>query len=130
MYPQKGQALQTGLGPIGANLGTPTATAPLTGNGILNSVVGTTPELAFDGNGRGRTVRCRLEAFTGSVAIAWIVVDAGSAAPTITATGAATDGVIIKSGTGPEWFAITDTMDLYVVAAAAATDYQLVTVLG
>jgi hypothetical protein len=130
MYPQKGHAIQTGLGPIGAGFGAPTGTAPLTGQGILNSVVGTTPELAYDGPRTGRIIRCRLECFTASRAIAWIVVDAGSAAPTITATGANTDGVLIKAGTGPEWFSILDTQDLYIVADTATTEYQLVAVAG
>ncbi len=124
------RSIQTGLGPLSAGFPAPTATSPLSDTGILNDVIGTTCELAFDGACKGRIARCRLECFTADVAIAYIVVDAGSAAPTITATGAATDGILIKAGVGPEWFSMPDTKDVYVVAAAATTEYQLVVNMG
>lgn len=120
--------LAAALGPIFRAL-TPTATEPLTGQGILNqSDLGTTPVLVLAGKAEGKALRCKLVVITDAVNVAYATVERDAAAPTITAAadGSATDGSLITGGDGAvEFFTISDACDLYIVASAAATVVQL-----
>lgn len=123
--------LHAGLGPLRAPLGTPTGTPPLTTTGILNSAaLGTTPVLVLDGACAGKINRVKIVLVTASRKLAYTTVAAGASAPTIAADGdgSADEGsLIIDAGTGgaTEWITIPDNVDLYLVASAASTAYQI-----
>lgn len=124
-------SIATGLGPFQNVLGTPSSTIPMTGPGIANSTVGTTPAkvLSAATSPRGRVRKVKIVCVTGGGTLAWSTVFNSLTGPTtMTATGGgtATDGSFINAAMGGvEYIAIPDNMDLYLVAAAAATAYQL-----
>jgi hypothetical protein len=73
-------------------------------------------------------IRIKIVNPSAAATIAWTVVKAGAAAPTITADYAATGGSAIPPG-GVEYFVIPTNRDLYVVASAAATSCNVTSFL-
>lgn len=126
-------SIKSGLGPLYGDLGTPTGTAPLSASGILNgAALGTTAtKVVAGGANAGKTRRCKIVCVTDAVRLAYAIVPAGATAPTIKADGdgSADEGSLIMGGAGAtEWVSIPDTHDLYLVASAAATSYQVTVV--
>ena len=127
MIPQAGRSIISSLGPITRATGTPSASA-LAASGVVNQTIGTTPvKLLSGGSTKGIVRKCRLCApAAGNIAFAAVVKN--DTAPTITAVGdgTATDGPILVGGGGiVAEFDLSDHLDLYVVASAAATPVQL-----
>jgi hypothetical protein len=126
-----GQSIVTGLGPLTGAL-TPTGTAPLTGQGILNSAaLGTTPIKVLSAGNAAKVRRISIMGVTAGRNIAWLPVARGAVAPSFTAVGdgSATDGKLIIGGSGASAdFSLADNVDLYLVASAASTVYQLTVV--
>lgn len=127
-----GLSTQSALGPLGASP-TITSTAPLTGNGVLNNTIGTTVTKvlsARSGTASGPAVRrVKLVNLSASASLAFQIVPKDATAPTHTATGGgtATDGILVTAGK-IEPFTLAATFDLYLVASAASTPYQLVVI--
>jgi hypothetical protein len=119
---------QKTLGPLSGTL-TTTATAPLTNTGVLNKAdLGTTCLRVIQGIGDGRRqYRVKLVGITASRNIAYATVASGATcAIKADADGSADEGSLIMGGSGAsEWLAIADNLDLYVVASAASTQFQL-----
>lgn len=133
MQVQPGKAIVTGLGPrLNKPLPAPTATRPLVTTGILNDTISTTPVKVLGGAAEpaNRVRKLRLCVVSGAN-VAYTTVFKGDTAPTITAlgAGAATEGILLLNGGGIiETFDVDDTLDLYLVASAAATVIQLLVV--
>jgi len=125
------RVLQTSLGPITGALPI-TSTAPLTGQGILNRPdLGATASKVLSAGSDGKVRRVSLMCVTVARNIAWTTVAKGAAAPTITAVGdgSANEGKLIMGGGGASAdFNVADNLDLYIVASAASTAYQLTVV--
>lgn len=135
MIPQRSAAITSALGPLSGTIGNtpaPSASA-LTGQGIQNATVGTsaTKTLAAHATPNGRVRRLQILNLSSSAFLAWSTAAAGSSstsATTASGTGTATDGVLIPPSAPPVEISIVDNLDLYLVASAAATPYQLVCV--
>jgi hypothetical protein len=127
------QALKSGLGPLTGALPT-TATAPLTGSGVLNSTTGTTALKVLSGasDPKGKIRRCTLTCLTAGRNLSYATAIVNATSPTLTAVGDGTgtnDGLLIIGGGGAfRDFSIADNLDLYISASAAATAYQLAVV--
>jgi hypothetical protein len=127
-------AILLGLGPFARPLGMPGNTAPLTGTGILNDDdLGTTAVLVYDGPCNGRAVRVKIMCLTASARLGYSTVNAGATAPAIKADGdgSADEGSLIVDGgaaNASEWITIPANQDLYIVASAASTKYQVTAV--
>lgn len=96
----------------------------------LSSTVGTTPTKVDDraaGTDRTHTRKIRLYNTHASQDLAWTVVDVGASAPSITADGSSTDGVLVPAGTVME-FSIPANKSLYIVGSAASTSYNILIV--
>lgn len=123
--------LQTSAGPIMGALPMGN-TAPLTGQGILNRAdLGTTVSKVLSAGNAGLIRRVSLMGVTVGRNIAWTTVAKNAAAPTMTAVGdgSANEGKLIMGGGGASAdFNVADNLDLYIVASAAATVYQLTVV--
>jgi hypothetical protein len=78
-----------------------------------------------DASARYRMVRLKVVNGHSTNILAWQIVEAGAAAPTFTATYAATAGSIILPGTA-EYVNIRSDMDLYIIGSAASTSYCVV----
>ena len=84
----------------------------------------------FDGAGKGKKYKLKIVCVTASRKLAYTTVAMGASAPTVAADGdgSADEGsLIIDGGSGgaTEWITIVDTVDLYLVASAASTAYQI-----
>lgn len=130
-YATAERVLQTSSGPITGALPT-TATAPLTGQGILNQAdLSTAARKVLSAGNDGKVRRVSLMGVTAGRNIAWTTVAKNAAAPTITALGdgSANEGKLIMGGGGASAdLNLADNLDLYIVASAAATAFQLTVV--
>lgn len=112
------RALVTGIGPLNG----PTVY-------VNSNALGTTPVRALQASAdpKGLVRRCKLINLHATNNVAWAVVPRNATAPTITAsaTGTATDAVILTPAQLFEMINVEDNMDLYVVGSAASTVYQL-----
>ena len=124
--------LQSGLGPLSGEI-LPSSSVPATGTVILNNSVGTTATkvLSASSDPAHKDRRVKIDCRTASRYLGWATKHAGGATPGHTAVGdgTATDGVIVEAG-APEWVTIPASSDLWLVASAAATAYQLTVVVG
>ena len=124
MYPQ-GRSSQVGMGPIPSPLPV-IAAAPLTGSGILTlTALGTTPVKVLSASlTPARHRRCKIVNLSATNSVSWLAVEKDAAAPSFTASGAITDGSIVLPSS-MEGVAFVGTVDLYLVASAAATVAQI-----
>lgn len=130
MHPGWAKSIVGGLGPAFGDLPS-TQTAPLgaagiSAQGILNlPTLGTTAVLIVQGGQNlGKLRRVKIVTVTAARDVAWKHVKTGSTAPTVTAAsaGGANEGSLLMGGGGAtEEFTLTDNVDLYLVASAAAT---------
>jgi hypothetical protein len=128
-------SIRAALGPLYGNLGTPTATAPLgdagaNATGILNgAALGTTAtKVVAGGQNQGKTRRCKIVCITASRNLAYTIAPAGTTGIAIKADadGSIDEGSLIMGGGGAtEWVSIPDNFDLWLVASAASTAYQI-----
>lgn len=130
MNPNANKATVAALGPLLGVL-TSTQTAPLgvsntSAQGILNlPTLGTAAvKIIAGGQNIGKTRKIKIVVVTPGAHVAWKHVNAGDAAPTVTAAGAGAinEGSLLMNGGGAtEELSILDNMDLYLVASAAST---------
>jgi hypothetical protein len=124
--------LMSGVGPLNGEL-LPSSTVPATGSIILNATVGTTATkvLSASTSPAHKSRRVKVDCRTAARKLGIALRTNGGASPAHTAVGdgTATDGIIVEPG-APEWLTIPATTDLWLVASAAATAYQLTVVEG
>ena len=123
------RSILSGLGPFFAQADS-TGTPPLTASGVVNATVGLTPVKVLSARATASSIgaiirRCNLRNLHATNILAYKWVAAGSAAaPTATGGGTSTDGVLVLAGLN-EYFSLWECFDLYVVASAITTPYQL-----
>lgn len=130
LTPETDRALRTGLGAVSGSLSVTTVTPPLSDSGVLNLAgLGTSAVKVLSGaSGSLAAFRCKIACVTASRNLAYSVLAAGAATPSIKADGdgSADEGsLILPAAGGVEFLTVAGDRDLWLVSASSPTVCQV-----